>query len=126
MSQRYNMVSAIGAFLLWGGWAFWINQPAGLHQAMLSGITQGTASLLITLAIVKLIGFFFNRLRHPLRLWLPPLLTISITGSLLVCAHWLARTPHIVSTIALPITVAFIFCLFTAYRLERATTARTT
>ncbi|MDR0781013.1 MAG: hypothetical protein LBF16_10025 [Pseudomonadales bacterium] len=119
MTRRYNSISALGAFVIWGGWAFWINHSSGMTQALRSGLTQGVASLLITLAMVRLVASLCARFSYPLRLWLAPLLTVALTGTGLVCLHWLARTPHILSTIALPLTVAFSFCLFTAYQLER-------
>ncbi len=122
MNRHYNLISALGAFVIWGGWAFWINYHTGIPQAIRSSFTQGIASLLITLVMVRLIEFLFAHFRYPLRLWLPPLLTVAFTGSCLVCLHWLAKTPHILSTVALPLTVAFSFCLFTAYQLERKIT----
>ena len=119
MNRRYSIGSALGAFAIWGAWAFWVNHHAGMSQAVRSGLTQGAASFLITLAMVRLVEYLFARWRYPLRLWLPPVLTVSLTGSCLASVHWLVKTPHILSTIALPLFVALSFCLFTAYKLER-------
>lgn len=119
MNRRYRIGSALVAFAIWGAWAFWVNQHAGVSQALRSGLTQGTASFLITLVMVRSVEWLFARWRYPLRLWLAPVLTVSLTGSCLASVHWFAQTPHIASTIALPLAVAFGFCLFTAYRLEQ-------
>jgi len=63
--------------------------------------------------------WLFARWRYPLRPWLAPVLTVPLTGSCLASVHGFAQTPHLLSTVAFPLVVAFGFCLFTAYRLER-------
>lgn len=127
-SRRYNLYSAALAFLLWGGWAFYINGDFGLITRSISGLAQGAASFIITLIMVRMVSWFFSRLpANPLRPVLPAVLTICCTGSALLLVHVLAGTPRIVSTIAPALGVAFIFCLFTAFKLQHNTnTAKNT
>ncbi|MCP4450203.1 MAG: hypothetical protein GY809_01980, partial [Planctomycetes bacterium] len=48
-SRGYNLASAVLAFLMWGGWALWINSHNGTTTQLTSGMTQGAASFIITL-----------------------------------------------------------------------------
>ena len=115
----YNLISALLAFFGWGGWAFLVNSNHGLERQFVSGITQGSASFIITLVMVRIISFFYNRISGRLsRILLPSVFTIIITGSGLVVVHYLAGTPCIFYTIAPSQVIALIFCLITTVKLE--------
>ncbi|WP_019672811.1 hypothetical protein [Psychrobacter lutiphocae] len=115
----YHLISAFFAFVLWGGWAYYVN--AGSENQLTSALTQGLASCCITLVLVRLVSFIFQRLPEgKLRLILPGLLAVSLTGSCLILTHRLVGTAHIFFTIAPALTVAFIFCVITAVKLQKS------
>lgn len=120
VTARYNIVSALFAFVVWGGWAYIVNRHAPGHMPYLSAATQGTCSLIITLFIVRAVRWVYVRLPvGRLRLLVPAVLTIAITGSLLATAHVLAGTQAVAATIALPLTVAFGFAVYTTIHIDR-------
>ena len=110
--RSYNLISAILAFMLWGGWTFYINTKMdSLQHGIISGLTQGICS------IDKQFNYFKNDLA---KLCLPPICTVLLTGSFLILVHHLIGTPSIVYTLTPVITVAFLFAVFTNLKLYRA------
>jgi hypothetical protein len=119
-SIQYNLFSASSAFFLWGGWAYYVNSAKSETTGMISGITQGIASFTITLLVVYAVTKIYNRLpTGGLRLILPAVITVTCIGVCLVFIHTLAGTPYILPTIAPSLSVAFLFCTFTAYKLGK-------
>lgn len=118
-SQRYNLISACFAFLLWGAWTFYINtQQGSLKHGIISGLIQGLCSFIITLLMTFIIEKQFNYFnRLSLKLLLPPVLTVLLTGSFLILVHHLIATPSIVYTLTPVLTVAFLFAVFTNFKL---------
>lgn len=115
-SSLFNLLSASFAFLLWGGWAYYIN-----HN-VISGLAQGTASFVITLVMVRSVTWWYHHL--PIgygRLLLPSILTVSMTGTALACIHAYVGSAHIIKTIAPALTVAFLFCMYTTFKLRKGT-----
>lgn len=124
-SRLFNVLSAFLAFLIWGGWAFYINGSPDINKGLISGFTQGVASFTITLLMVHLVTWFFYHLPgNWLQLPLAALLTTSITGSCLAGIHFVVDTPKILYTISPALSVAFAFCWYTAYKLRKAGTKR--
>ncbi len=123
-TKKFRFLSSSIAFILWGGWAFFINQVDALQAGVISGVTQGTASFLITLFLVHAVTHLYHYFNHAIaKLLFPAIVTVSLTGSCLLFIHYLAQTPHIVLTILPAITVAFSFCLFTSYKLHKSSQA---
>ena len=120
--RSYNLISAILAFMLWGGWTFYINTKMdSLQHGIISGLTQGICSFFITLFMTFLIDKQFNYFKNDLaKLCLPPICTVLLTGSFLILVHHLIGTPSIVYTLTPVITVAFLFAVFTNLKLYRA------
>ena len=115
-----NYISALLALILWGGWAFYINSSTSILSGITSGLTQGTASFIITILMIKSVNFWLLKFKHRItKALFPALITISCSSLGLVIAHYLAGTPNIIFTIAPAITVAFLFCIFTSYQLQR-------
>jgi len=112
----YNLGSALFAFILWGGWAYFINNN------MISALTQGTASFIITLFLVHAVTRLYHNLSTKvngnIQLLLPAIITVSFTGTCLFIVHLIAGTAHITKTIAPALLVAFLFCVYTAYKLQ--------
>ena len=120
-TKFYNFASAIFAFLLWGGWSFYVNsQVTNLSRGVVSGLVQGVSSFIITLIIAFLIEVQFNFYK---KLWtklvVPPILTILLTGSVLVSIHVLFATTNIFKTVAPALTVAFMFAVLSNFKLYR-------
>lgn len=119
-SRVYNVLSAAAAFVMWGGWAYYINSGFGESTRIVSAIAQGSASFVITLFMVHAVTWLFHRMPNSvLKLILPAVLTVSFTGSCLATLHFFVGTPRILQTIAPALTVAFLFCLYTTIKLKK-------
>ncbi len=125
-SKRYNLYSAFIAFVLWGGWAYYINVTNGFFTGLTSGLVQGTFSFVMTLVIVFIVSKIYNQLNHrALQLLLPPIMTVIGTSIPLVAIHSLMGTPYILKTIAPALSVSFIFCVMTTLNLRRCENGQT-
>jgi len=92
ISKRYELLSALAAFLIWGGWAFYINDGSGLGVRLTSGLAQGSASMAITMVMVRAVtGIYHHLPDNILRLFLPAVVTVSITGGGLAFMHYYGR-----------------------------------
>lgn len=119
-SRPFNVTSAAFAFCMWGSWAFYINYDAGLDTGFISGVTQGSASFVITFFMIRAVTWLFNRLTSSvLKLIVPAVITVAFTSTCLTLIHSLVRTPNIFFTIAPALSVAFLFCIFTSYTLSK-------
>jgi len=117
---RYQLLSAFAAFVLWAGWAFWVNHGSS-DNVVLIACAQGVASFTITLLMVQAIAWLYPILvRGRYSVPLPAICTVLVTGSILVLIHVIIGTPHIAATIAPALIVGFLFCLFTSIKLYRA------
>lgn len=87
-STVYKLLSASFAFVIWGGWAYFVNSSDNLRTSLTAGLTQGTASFIITLIMVYFISIIYNilpsNLATLLKTLLPAMITISITGTGLI------------------------------------------
>lgn len=118
-SLFFDLAWSMAAFFFWGGWAGWVNSPAGRPAALSAGLIQGAFSFVMTLLMVRTVTWIYNRLGgRRLRSVLPALATVGGSGSLLAATHLLAGTPRILPTIAAPLVVAFCFCVYIALYLE--------
>ncbi|MCP3852395.1 MAG: hypothetical protein GY694_19520 [Gammaproteobacteria bacterium] len=117
-SHLYKYVSAFFAFALWGSWAYYVNTTKE-NPAFLSAFSQATASFIITLLMVKGVTFF-NSFFHTVvtSLILPPLIVSFITAICLFSIHSIIGTRDIVTTLWPALTVGFIFCCYSSYRLN--------
>jgi len=119
-SRTFNTLSALMAFLLWGGWSYYINHNDVDYSGIISGFTQGTASLMITLFMLRFVTYLYHQYQHPIaKQFMPAMITVSLTSLCLVSIHTLIDTPNIVYTIAPALSVAFIFCLYTSFKLHK-------
>lgn len=122
-TQRYHLLSAFFALILWGSWSFYVNSHlAGFKAGLISGLAQGICSFLITLFMTHFIEKQFNYYRNSwTKLILPPLITVLVTGSCLITVHVLIQTPNIIKTVSPALTVALIFAFFTNIKLYKQT-----
>ncbi len=118
-SKKYNYLSAFLAFFLWGSWAFYVNTDGVSQTGVISAITQGTYSFIITLLMTHFITFQFNKFSDGIfRIVLPPVITVCITGTILIYIHKMAGTPSILLTVSPALTVALLFSFCTVYKLH--------
>ena len=116
----YKIGSALLAFLLWGGWAWYVNGADDDWHTLLTALAQGTSSFLITLVLVALVTRLYHVFEHPVaRLWLPTLVTVALSVSMLILVHLWVETDKLFFTILPPSTVAFLFCMFTTFKLQK-------
>lgn len=120
-SKPFNLLSAAFAFCLWGAWAFYMNHDASFETGLISGLTQGSASFVITLFMIHAVTWLFNKMTvFAFKLIVPALITIAFTSTGLTLIHSLVKTPNIFFTIAPALSVAFLFCIFTSYTLSKS------
>ncbi len=119
-SRTFNTLSALMAFLLWGSWSYYINDNNTDYSGLISGLTQGTASLMITLFMLRFVTYLYHQYQHPVaKQLMPAIVTVSLTSLCLVSIHTLIDTPNILYTVTPALSVAFIFCLYTAFKLHK-------
>lgn len=95
------------AFLAMGGWAVYANSGFGLRAMLLAGLVQGLISGALTLGLKRSVDWMRPRMARGPGYWVPPLLAICGSALFLVSAHWLAGTPQIAATVAVPLGVSF-------------------
>ena len=111
--------SAFVAFLLWGSWAYFVNVGNNKYSGIVSGLSQGIASFVITLAMIQSVAYFYHRINGDiLKIFFPSVITTSITCMFLIIVHHYAGTHHIFKTIFPALCVGFMFCLYTTYSLN--------
>jgi len=117
-SRLYNWVAALLAFGVWGGWAFYVNLPAGLTVGLTSGVAQGTVSMVMTFVMIKAVTLIFRHLPNRLlQLTLPTILTVGAAAGFLIWVHSQVSTPNIFWTIFPSLSMAVPFCVYTSYKL---------
>lgn len=117
--KRFDYASAAGAFLIWGGWAWYVNGPgsaAGLASALAQAVFSGAMTLALVRMITGLRGLFST---GRARFLLPPLISVTASTTLLVFIHWVVSTPRLLATIAPSVSVALIFSFVTSFKLHR-------
>ena len=85
-SSQFQIAAASLAFLMWGGWAFWINggadlltphSTAPLDTPVISGLTQGSCSFVITLVMVHLVTALYRVVPRSTQLVVPGMVTVA-------------------------------------------------
>jgi ascorbate-specific PTS system EIIC-type component UlaA len=107
------------AFFAMGAWAAFANREHGLASALLAGAVQGALSAAITLALKKAVDFLSKRFQGVASLVAPPLIACSVSLGVLAGAHFIARTPEIAATIAVPFSIAFGYASLYSFGLWR-------
>lgn len=94
------------AFFVMGGWAVFANLGHPMPKPLIAGVVQGVLSASFTLIMKRGIEYLTTTLSGFSALLIPPVLAASISAVCLSVIHWVAGTPEILATIALPLTVA--------------------
>lgn len=119
MFTPYTLFSAFAALFGWGGWAYYINDKADPAMGLMSGLTQGLSSFFITLVTVIIVTKIYNKLNSKIsKLILPAIAVVSFLTVALAFIHMKIGTPMILLTIAPSLTITFLFCVATAYKLS--------
>lgn len=103
---RSGAVHGTFAFLAMGAWAAFANRSHGPEAMAMAGVIQGAISCAITLILKRSLEAMFARLRGPMAVIVPPLVTMAVVLAVLVTIHTLAGTPEVWTTIAVPYTVS--------------------
>lgn len=123
-AARSSAVHMAVAFVAMGGWAAFANSGHPMPRPLLAGLVQGTLSALITLFLKRMIEALSARLPGRIGWWLPPLVAMTVSLLLLTSIHWLAGTPEIARTIAVPLSVTTVYSTFYTIALRRGTSQR--
>ena len=102
-----------------GGWAFFANRAHEMPAPLVAGIVQGLLTASITLFLKRMIEDIFHRTTGWLRIVLPPLAAFLISLVILTVIHSLARTPALLATISVPLTVSTLYAFLYTITLSR-------
>jgi hypothetical protein len=115
--KSYNYLSAMLAFVLWGTWAYFINIDS--NNNFISAFSQGIASFIITLMMIKSVQYFYNIFpKNRLFFVLPSIITVGITSSVVVGIHLMVKTQNILFTVFPTVIVALLFALYTTKKIS--------
>ena len=120
--NKSTIVAAVIAFLVWGAWAFHINYLSGdLLVGLRSGITQGLYSAAMTIYFSISVLYIYKRVMQN-KLWFlfPAMGTVGHTGLILTAIHYFNGTPEILKTVSLPLTAAFLYCIFVTTQFRKS------
>lgn len=108
-TARNSAVHMVVAFLAMGSWATFANLAHPMPRPLIAGAVQGTLSALITLFLKRMIEALSARLPGTSGYWVPPVVAVTVSLSLLSSIHWIAGTPEILKTIVVPLSVTAIY-----------------
>lgn len=108
-AARSSAVHMAVAFIAMGGWAAFANSAHPMPGPLIAGVVQGTLSALITLFLKRMIEALSAKYPGSVGSWLPPLVAVLSSLILLSSVHWLAGTPEIVRTMAVPLSVTAVY-----------------
>ncbi|MBV1866989.1 MAG: hypothetical protein KUG69_03645 [Marinosulfonomonas sp.] len=80
-----------------------------MPDPLLAGLVQGAMSALLTFFLKRSVDWMRPKFSRNPGFWAPPLIAGLVSTSFLFCGHYLAETPEILTTIAVPTTVAVIY-----------------
>ena len=111
-----SVISAFGAFIVYGGWGYYVNSNHALQVSSKAGFVQGTYSFLLTLMMTILIEAIYSFIsRHVKTKNLPKIMTIFITCLIIFSTSWwvnvLAGTPEIFNTVILGYVFGSVFTI---------------
>jgi hypothetical protein len=124
--NRFTFVSVLGAALLWGGWAYFVNRHSPNSELVLrTAVAQGIYSAMMTIYMSFAVYFFWSKTKH-LKYGglLPTVFTAGHTGALLTLMHWVNGTPHVLRTVSAPILVTIIYCLLLTKKIQQQDSLR--
>jgi len=123
---RSSVVQVGFAFLAMGAWAVFANRSAGTAHALTAGLVQGALSGAITLGLKRFLEVASARLAGVWAMIVPPATSCAVILILLVSAHLLAGTRHVLATISVPYAVSSTYAWVYALMMVRERTVAAT
>lgn len=117
-----GIAAGILGFIVYGGWAFYVNSQHGIAVGFKAGFVQGTYSFALTLSTTLLMEFLLPRLqnaRGPYFLTL--FFTNSITFATAYLINWVFGTPEILLTIFPGFLVGIVYTAVYLFSLSKLT-----
>ena len=105
LAQSTFVHSAVG-FLLMASWAFYANRNYPMPAPVIAGLLQGFLTAGVTVILKHMTEAQIRKFGGLSGLILPPLCAGSVSASILGSVHWLAGTPEVLATLAIPVTGA--------------------
>jgi len=103
-------VVALGAGLIYGSWALYINSGHGLDAAFRAAGAQAALSITATLTAVLFLEWVFARFSNPSAgYWVSGASTAALGGGAMAAGHYAAGTPEIIPTIAPSVVIGTTF-----------------
>ena len=115
----YKNICSIGAALIWGFWAYTINND-NMQTSMKSGLFQAISSYLITYTSVEFLYYLQNQFnkKHS-KVLLPPMISLVTCGIIYTFLHLWIKTENILPTIVPNLIAGVIFSLVTCLHLYK-------
>lgn len=101
MTQAFkrSLMAATAGLLGYGGWAFFVNQSAGMGMGLRAAAIQGGYSFILTLGMTLITEKLYRSLPPRHSTWLTVVLTSGTIWWVAYGIHTLNNTPNIVATI---------------------------
>lgn len=116
--NKFKYISSLLAFIIWSIWTYFVNLQS--DHVLISSMTQGVYSAVVTLFMISLIQYFYNLLpKNGIYFILPSIFTVTIATILIVFIHLLINTYDVFYTVLPTIFVAFLFSLYTTKQLTK-------
>jgi hypothetical protein len=115
-----GIAAGILGFVVYGGWAFYVNSQHGAAVGLKAGFVQGTYSFALTLSTTLLMEFLWTSLQNTRGRYF---LTLSITNSLTFTTAYLINsvflTPEILPTIIPGFLIGIVYSAFYLFSLRK-------
>lgn len=113
---QHPLVHSLAGMCLMGSWAAYSNSDFPMPAPLIAGLTQAGLTGVITFLMHRVICWVFAHIGC----WLCAALAGMITSAaFLLPGHLIAATPAFWQTVALPLSVAFLYTLSFAYSLRK-------
>jgi hypothetical protein len=117
-----GFAAGILGFIVYGGWAFYVNSQHGIDAGFKAGFVQGSYSFALTLSTTLLMEFLWTRLQNARG---PYFLTLSITNTITFSTAYLINrvfgTPEILLTIFPGFLIGIVYTAFYLFSLSKLT-----
>jgi len=121
--KHFQSISAAMAFVVWGGWAFYVNDSSTLYHRLITAIAQGTFSLIVTLLVLGGVTIIYQNMGQScLRYFVPAIVMVLITGVIIISIHIVIGTPEIAVTVSPGLIMTFFYSILTAVKIAQAET----
>ena len=116
---KRSLFAATASLIGYGGWAFFVNQSAGIEMGLRAAALQGGYSFLLTLSAALVTEKLHQSLPARHSRWLTVAATSAVVGAVAFGIHYLNGTPHILVTILPGIVIGALFTTMYVVVLEQ-------